>query len=67
MHKHKDTLDKFPTYTLLAKEIGIGPKAVWRWTRKGIPANRWPSVVDAAKKYGISDVSIRGLYKDTQS
>jgi DNA-binding XRE family transcriptional regulator len=60
---HKDILDRFHSYTDLAHHIGVSPKTVWNWTKKGIPPKRFKDVVKAAKTCHVKGVTVDALYK----
>lgn len=63
MHRHKDILDDFHSYTDLANHLDISAKTVWRWTRNGIPPKWFPFIVKAAKKCHVKGVTVDRLYK----
>jgi hypothetical protein len=54
-----DLLDLFPSFTALAKDIGVPVSTVRSWSeRDKVPVQHWYEVVETGKKFGIRDLTL---------
>jgi hypothetical protein len=64
MNPFRDIIDRWPSASALADDIGEKSVTVraWRLAGRGIPANHFPAIVAAAQKRGI-DVTLEQLHE----
>lgn len=53
MDTHEDVILRLGGYIHLAKVFDTNPSVTWKWTRLGIPFERWPRVLEIAQERGV--------------
>jgi hypothetical protein len=49
-------------YLSVSRALGVRPNVSWRWAQeRGIPARRWPSILELARRQGATHISLEAL------
>ena len=51
--RHDKIIDHLGGFRHVAGKLGLDPTTVWRWQGNGIPPERWPAVLQLAKRKGL--------------
>jgi hypothetical protein len=51
--QHARLIDHLGGWRVVARKLNVAPTTVWRWQENGIPAERWPAVLQLAKRVGL--------------